>query len=60
MRLRGFGINSLDNSGESQQQLFDGSDRERHRQLDRVADQITERFGKLAIRRGARLEKDDD
>jgi DNA polymerase-4 len=57
LRLLGFGVNKLDDSGRSQQQLFDQPDRERHRELDSVADQITARFGKLAIRRGARLDK---
>ena len=58
--MLGFGVQKLDDSGRSQQQLFDQPDRERHRELDRVADQITAKFGKLAIRRGARLDKDDD
>ena len=57
VRLLGFGVNNLDDSGTSQQQLFDEPDRDRHRELDRVADQITAKFGKLAIRRGARLDK---
>lgn len=56
IRLLGFGVSKLDGSGKSQQTLFDQPDRERHRELDRVADQITEKFGKLAIRRGARLD----
>ena len=60
VRLLGFGVNKLDDSGTSQQQLFDRPDRERHRELDRVADQITAKFGKLAIRRGARLENSDE
>lgn len=58
VRLLGFGVNKLDDSGTSQQQLFDEPDRDRHRELDRVADQITAKFGKLAIRRGARLDND--
>lgn len=53
IRLLGFGVNRLDDAVTTQQQLFDQPDRERHQELDRVADQITERFGKLAIRRGA-------
>ena len=57
VRLLGFGVNKLDGSGRSQQQLFDQPDRERHRELDSVADQITAKLGKLAIRRGARLQK---
>jgi len=60
IRLLGFGVNKLDDSGTSQQQLFDQADRERHRELDRVTDQITAKFGKLAIRRAARLEKTDE
>lgn len=53
IRLLGFGVNRFDDAVTTQQQLFDQPDRERHQELDRVADQITERFGKLAIRRGA-------
>ena len=60
VRLLGFGVSGLDNSGESQQQLFAQPARERHRQLDHVADQITAKFGKPAIQRGARLDKSDD
>jgi len=52
VRLLGFGVKGFDDTGRSQRQLFDEPDRERHRQLDRVADQISEKFGKLAIRRG--------
>jgi DNA polymerase-4 len=59
VRLLGFGVSNL-NSGRSQQQLFDPPDRARNRDLDRVADQITAKFGKLAIRRGARLDKGDN
>lgn len=57
VRLLGFGVNKLDDSGTSQQQLFDRPDRERQQELDSVSDQITAKFGKLAIRRGARLDK---
>jgi DNA polymerase-4 len=59
IRLLGFGVSKLDASVNVQQQLFDQPDRERNKDLDRVADQITEKFGKLAIRRGARLDKGD-
>jgi DNA polymerase-4 len=55
VRLLGFGVNHLDGSGRSQQQLFDQPDRERLQELDSVADQITAKFGKRAIRRGAGL-----
>ena len=60
VRLLGFGVSKLDDSGKSQQQLFDQPDREKHRELDRVADEITAKFGKLAIRRGARLDTGKD
>ena len=60
VRLLGFGVNKLDDSGTSQQPLFDQPDRERHRELDRVADQITAKFGKLAIRRGTGLKSKED
>jgi DNA polymerase-4 len=38
--------------GEAQMALFADPERERRRKLDSVADQINERFGKRAIRRG--------
>jgi len=53
VRLLGFGVNQLDNSGRTQQHLFDQPDRERHRELDTVTDSIAAKFGKRAIRRGA-------
>lgn len=56
VRLLGFGVKDFDDTGRSQRQLFDEPDRQRHRQLDRVADQISEKFGKLAIRRGGGAE----
>jgi DNA polymerase-4 len=60
IRLLGFGVSKLDGSGKSQRTLFDEPDRERQQELDRVADEITEKFGKHAIRRGARLDKNDE
>ena len=60
IRLLGFGVSKLGDSGKAQLTLFDQPDRKRHQELDRVADQITEKFGKLAIRRGTRLEKSDE
>ena len=42
------------------QHLFDQPDRERHRELDCVADQIAVKFGKRAIRRGAGLTDVDE
>lgn len=59
VRLLGFGVSNLDDSGISQKQLFDQPNHDRERELDLVADQITAKFGKLAIRRGTRLEKRD-
>jgi DNA polymerase-4 len=59
VRLLGFGVKGFDDTDRSQRQLFDEPDRERHRQLDRVADQISERFGKLAIRRGGGADQND-
>ena len=60
VRQLGFGVSKLDSAGKSQRTLFDQLDRERHQELDRVTDQITTKFGKLAIRRGARPDKSDD
>jgi DNA polymerase IV len=56
VRQLGFGVKGFDDTGRSQRQLFDEPDRQRHRQLDRVADQISEKFGKRAIRRGGGAE----
>jgi DNA polymerase-4 len=52
VRLLGFGVQKLDASGRSQQQLFDQPERARNRQLDRVTDEIAAKFGKSAIHRG--------
>ncbi len=57
VRLLGFGVNQLDGTGKTQQQLFDQPERGRHRELDNVSDQIAAKFGKGAIRRGAGLPK---
>jgi DNA polymerase-4 len=57
VRLLGFGVNQLDVSGSSQQHLFDQADRDRHRDLDNLADQIAAKFGKRAMRRGAGMPK---
>lgn len=56
VRLLGFGVTKFDESGEAQQLLFDQPERERNRELDRVADQITSKFGKHALHRGARFD----
>ena len=57
VRLLGFGVSKLDASGKTQQTLFDQPDRARQQDLDRVADQITAKFGKQAIRRATGIEK---
>jgi len=59
VRLLGFGVTQFDGSRKTQQHLFDQQDRERHRELDEVADQIAARFGKRAIRRGAGFTDND-
>jgi DNA polymerase-4 len=60
VRLLGFGVSKIAESNQSQQrQLFEQPARERQRELDRVADQITAKFGNLAIRRGASMEHND-
>jgi hypothetical protein len=59
VRLLGFGVTQFDGSGRSQQQLFDRRGQKRSQELDSVADQITARFGKRAIRRGAALPPGD-
>ena len=55
VRLLGIGVSQFDDTGPIQQHLFDQGDRERLRESDSVSDQITARFGKRAIRRGAGL-----
>jgi len=55
VRLLGFGVTKLDGTGQSQGQLFDQPERQLHLELDRVADEITAKFGKSALRRGSGL-----
>lgn len=59
VRLLGFGVTKFDESGETQPLLFDEPERERNRELDRVADQITSKFGKHALHRGAGFDPRD-
>jgi DNA polymerase-4 len=56
VRLLGFGVKNLDATGIAQRQLFDEPDRARHRQIDRVADEIAAKFGGKGLRRGLRPE----
>lgn len=44
--------------GQSQGLLFDQKEQQKHRQLDSVVDQIKERFGGAAVRRGSGLGRD--
>jgi len=60
VRLLGFGVHKFADSGLVQRQLFDQPERERHLELDRVADQIAAKFGQSALRRGTGLGKDPD
>jgi hypothetical protein len=57
---RRIGVSKLDTSGNSQQTLFDRTDRKRQQELDRVADQITLKFGKLGLRRGGSFDESDE
>lgn len=57
VRLLGFGVNNLGDKQQTQLELFSQPERERHRELDKALDQITEKFGKLSIRRGSGLDK---
>ncbi len=55
VRLVGMGVSGLDDTGLVQGLLFDGEEREKHSRVDAVADEIKERFGAGAIRRGSGL-----
>ncbi len=55
VRLVGMGVSSLDDTGLVQGMLFDGEERQKQSMVDLVADQIKERFGTEALRRGSSL-----
>ena len=55
VRLVGMGVSGLDDSGLIQGMLFDGQEREKQSRVDTVADEIKERFGTAALRRGSGL-----
>ena len=55
VRLLGMGASGLDDTGLAQGMLFDGEQREKQSRVDTVADEIKERFGTGAIRRGSSL-----
>ena len=49
------GVSGMDDAGQVQGMLFDGEEREKQSRVDTVADEIKERFGTGAIRRGSSL-----
>jgi DNA polymerase IV len=55
VRLLGLGVSGLDDPDVVQGMLFDQEERERHARLDAVRDEVKERFGTGAIRRGSSL-----
>jgi DNA polymerase-4 len=55
VRLLGMGVSGLDDTGQVQGMLFDRGERAKQSRMDAVADQIKERFGPGALRRGSRL-----
>jgi len=55
VRLIGVGVSSLDVGGPVQKSLFDEPDRARHSDLDRISDQIREKFGTEALHRASGL-----
>ena len=60
VRLIGFGVSNFDQSNMMQLQLFDESEREQQRSLDRVSDQIAKKFGKQALHRATGMNKSVD
>ena len=60
VRLLGMGVSGLDDTGLIQGQLFDQDEKQKQSQLDAVADEIKERFGTGALRRGSSLQNDDN
>ena len=62
VRLIGVGVSGFNESGLRQKLLFDQEQRQKHVDLDAVTDQIRERFGSSAVRRGAspRYSEDDE
>lgn len=55
VRLLGMGVSGLDDSGLAQGLLFDQERRQKQGRIDAVADQLKERFGAEALRRGSSL-----
>ncbi len=57
VRLIGFGVSNFDQPRMMQLQLFDESEREQQRSLDKVSDEIAKKFGKHALHRAAGIHK---
>jgi DNA polymerase-4 len=58
VRLVGMGVSNLTSSAVQQQMLFDNEERSRNDRLDEMKDQLKDRFGQDAIRRGTSVEHD--
>jgi DNA polymerase-4 len=56
VRLLGMGVSNLTRNEQTQGMLFDGEEREKTDRLDSIKDQIKDRFGHLAVRRGTSME----
>lgn len=53
VRLLGFGVSHIDHGEYMQMSLLDQNEKDRNQSLDRVADEIYEKFGRSAIHRGS-------
>lgn len=58
VRLVGMGVSNLTSSDTTQKMLFDNEQRSRNSRLDEMQDQLKDRFGHDAIRRGTSVEHD--
>lgn len=56
VRLVGMGVSNLSTQTLTQQQLFGNEERARSARLDKIQDQLKDRFGQSAIRRGTSVE----
>lgn len=60
VRLVGMGVSNLTSNKVSQQMLFDGESQARKQRLDEMKDELKNRFGHDAIRRGTSMEHQVD